>query len=130
MLPNISVEQLTQLVAGTRDDVVTAEAIESTREFVTPENVEALVRGYDELLTWPAREALVHLIQDHAGDSARSMLRDFLRNSPPDAPDSEWLGVARAIAACHLDRDFTNFEELVASPEAIAAAKARWAGGV
>ncbi|MFZ5445610.1 MAG: hypothetical protein ACOZQL_36800 [Myxococcota bacterium] len=121
-------DELLRLVVQARDDADTFDAIEAARETLTHDEAAALVRASERLTSWPARAALVRLVQDHLLDDARPLMRHFLLHAPPDAPDSELMHLSRAIALCHLERDLDRLEALLDDPAAIEAGRRRWAG--
>jgi hypothetical protein len=83
------------------------EAIESARDRVTREDLGELARVYTTLPSWRERVAMVHLVQDYLDPRLRPMMADVLR-APGDVTD-DTLGLAKAIALCHLHEDFDRF---------------------
>jgi hypothetical protein len=83
------------------------EAIETARDGVVPGDLAELARVYTTLPSWRERLAMVHLVQDHLDPRLRPMMEDALR-APGDLRDDA-LGVAKAIALCHLHADFDRF---------------------
>lgn len=83
------------------------EAIEFARDTVTQEDLDELARVYATLPSWRERLAMVYLVQDHLDPRLHPMMEDVLR-APGDVRD-DTLGLAKAIALCHLHEDFNRF---------------------
>ncbi len=119
-------EDLLKLVQRAHGDPSALGDVEAARDDVTPDAAPALVRAYEASSSWPARAAVVHLLQDYLMESTRAVMRHFLLGSPADDPDSEWMATGRAIALCHLERDLGLFTALLEDAAAVDAARARW----
>jgi hypothetical protein len=82
------------------------EQVESARDSVSKQDLEALAEAYWSLPTWEQKCSLVHLIQDHLDPRTRDIMLDYLK-----APDSseEHVELTKAIALCHLEGNLDNF---------------------
>lgn len=116
-----------KLVNRATDGYEPFDELEVAREAVGPEHVSLLVSAYEGLKSWPARAALVWLIQDHLSEASRPLMRHFLLHSPPDTVGWDRMRTVRAIALCHLERDFDLQEALMDDPAAVEAGRKRWA---
>jgi hypothetical protein len=82
--------------------------IESARDVVTREDVAPLAEVYWTLETWDQKAALIELVQDYIDPRSREIMLDFLK-APPDKAGDDYFEAVKAIALCHLDRDFKAF---------------------
>lgn len=123
----VTVGDLLQLVKSATDDHEPFDELEVARAAVGPEQVSWLVSSYQGLTSWPARAALVWLIQDHLSEASRPLMSHFLLHSPPDTEGWDRMRVTRAIALCHLERDLDLQEALMDDPPAVEAGRKRWA---
>jgi hypothetical protein len=82
------------------------EQIESARDSVSEQDLEALAEAYWSLPTWEQKCNLVHLVQDHVDPRTRDIMLDCLK-----APDNgeEHVELTKAIALCHLEGNLDNF---------------------
>lgn len=100
--------------------------IELARDNVKRGDLAALAKAYWTLETWDQKDSLVQLIQDHIDPRTRTLMLDILK-APEDRISGE-IDLTRAIALCHLDKNFANFTLYADSSERIAEGMKRYLG--
>ena len=88
------------------------QAVEYAREDIRLEDLPVLAEAYWSLLTWSQKAAMVHLAQDHFSEVTLPIFWDFL-DAPGLIGDDE-IDLGKAIALCHLKRDFNIFTDYYA----------------
>ena len=88
------------------------QAVEFARDDLRLEDLPALAEAYWSLPAWSQKAAMVHLVQDHFSDATLPILWDFL-DAPGLIGDDE-IDLGKAIALCHLKRDFNIFTDYYA----------------
>lgn len=99
------------------------EAIEGWRGRVRVEHIASLVALYDRVQTWDERCAVLQLIQDKLHPESRRCMHHFL--AAPNG-DDENFELTKAIAVCHLERDFARFVTYLDDRKKLAADVAAW----
>lgn len=101
------------------DDLLTADdeiRVEAARDVVTALDIPSVIDRYRASTSWPERQHLIHLLQDHPSRTVTATMVDFLRS--PDT-GSEPRRFAWAIALGHVDDEFDRFDHYLRHPGAL-----------
>ncbi len=91
--------------------------VESARDNVKKENLAALELLYWILETWEQKIALINLIQDYIDPITHRIMLDILK--APEDEKGDYIELTKAIALCHLDKDFSKFDAYYKNRELI-----------
>lgn len=118
-MSNARIEYFLRLIR--RDN---AEEIESARDEIIPEDIGPLAKVYWTLETWSEKAGLIQIVQDTIDPRTRGIMLDFLK-APPDT-SGDYVEITKAIALCHLDRDFAAFDRYYRDRQLLAATVERY----
>ncbi len=83
--------------------------IESARDHVVASHIPGLIRFYWELDDWPAKHAVVQLLQDHESDDLRPVMLDVLRAPDVDNWFQDSVELSKIVALGFVDEKYDTF---------------------